>query len=311
MNTHLIKWLVGALCLATVACSSPFADAEIPDALTPNCNPVADFESTSQCAETCVVNFTNRSEQAESFNWNFGDGNSSTEENPSHTYDKPGEYEVSLLVKCGIAEDSISAVLELEPTGWFCGQPYEDDRDGKFYATVWIDVDGGHDLSKEGNCWFAENLRFKAPGIINNCYNLIFDNCAVYGSLYSAFRTTEAIPKGWRLPTRADWEQLLDSYNTTKFIFPNGVRYTGELDAFLPGGRSDFNLTYSGALIEVPDPADPNFTIPEYQGLDTYSIFWVQGEGDNLLKLKWDNFEAFIFTTDLAIPNYSIRLVKE
>jgi hypothetical protein len=44
-----------------------------------------------------VVNFTNGSENADSYNWNFGDGSEgSTEENPTHAYISAGMYEVML-----------------------------------------------------------------------------------------------------------------------------------------------------------------------------------------------------------------------
>lgn len=35
---------------------------------------------------------------AQSWSWNFGDGESSTEQNPVHTYDTPGAYDVSLTI---------------------------------------------------------------------------------------------------------------------------------------------------------------------------------------------------------------------
>ncbi|MEO9869146.1 PKD domain-containing protein [Ekhidna sp.] len=47
------------------------------------------------CAPT-LASFTNSSVDAVSYVWNFGDGNTSTEENPSHRYLFPGEYDVSL-----------------------------------------------------------------------------------------------------------------------------------------------------------------------------------------------------------------------
>jgi PKD repeat protein len=44
-----------------------------------------------------VVNFTNGSENAESYNWSFGDGSeNSAEENPTHAYISAGVYEVML-----------------------------------------------------------------------------------------------------------------------------------------------------------------------------------------------------------------------
>src|SRR5690606_33659943 len=42
------------------------------------------------------IRFTNQSENATSYSWNFGDGTTSTEENPSKTYSNPGIYTVRL-----------------------------------------------------------------------------------------------------------------------------------------------------------------------------------------------------------------------
>ncbi len=59
--------------------------------------PIADFTAnqTSACG-SITVNFTNNSQYATSYLWNFGDDLTSTEENPSHTYSEAGVYTVSL-----------------------------------------------------------------------------------------------------------------------------------------------------------------------------------------------------------------------
>lgn len=46
-----------------------------------------------------TVNFTNQSQYATSYQWFFGDGGQSTEENPTHTYVNPGSYTVSLIAR--------------------------------------------------------------------------------------------------------------------------------------------------------------------------------------------------------------------
>ncbi|MEX2589005.1 MAG: PKD domain-containing protein, partial [Chitinophagales bacterium] len=43
------------------------------------------------------VNFTNNSTNANKWFWDFGDGNTSTDENPSHTYNSYGDFTVSLV----------------------------------------------------------------------------------------------------------------------------------------------------------------------------------------------------------------------
>jgi hypothetical protein len=44
------------------------------------------------------VTFVNLSQNADNYTWDFGDGSISTQEDPSHTYNCPGEYEVTLIV---------------------------------------------------------------------------------------------------------------------------------------------------------------------------------------------------------------------
>lgn len=43
-----------------------------------------------------TVTFTNLSEDADSYSWDFGDSNTSTDENPVHTYGAYGDYDVRL-----------------------------------------------------------------------------------------------------------------------------------------------------------------------------------------------------------------------
>ena len=50
---------------------------------------------TSGCAPL-AVEFINSSENAYKYQWNFGDGGSSVEENPSYIFDESGEYKVVL-----------------------------------------------------------------------------------------------------------------------------------------------------------------------------------------------------------------------
>jgi len=62
--------------------------------------PVANFTASANqpCLES-VIQFTDFSSNAISWNWNFGDGNISSLQNPSNTYQNTGQYTVSLIVK--------------------------------------------------------------------------------------------------------------------------------------------------------------------------------------------------------------------
>jgi PKD repeat protein len=67
--------------------------------------PVASFSGSpiSACAPPLAVNFTSTSTVTGtvSYLWNFGDGNTSTQQNPSNTYNALGGYNVSLTVTQG------------------------------------------------------------------------------------------------------------------------------------------------------------------------------------------------------------------
>jgi gliding motility-associated-like protein len=62
-------------------------------------NPVAEFtrNQISGCAPV-NVDFINQSKQGDAYTWDFGDGNTSTEQEPSHTYRESGSYTVTLTV---------------------------------------------------------------------------------------------------------------------------------------------------------------------------------------------------------------------
>ncbi len=62
----------------------------------PSVHTRADFSYNSLGNGT--VDFTNESTKGQTFFWDFGDGNTSTEENPSHTYAADGQYTVTLTV---------------------------------------------------------------------------------------------------------------------------------------------------------------------------------------------------------------------
>lgn len=67
-------------------------------ALTAACNrPISKFTaSPTEVPAPAEIQFHNESEKANFYKWTFGDGDSSFLENPTHTYYKPGEYEVTL-----------------------------------------------------------------------------------------------------------------------------------------------------------------------------------------------------------------------
>lgn len=89
-------------------------------------NPVAGF-SGDPLFETCpplITNFVNTSENATNYAWNFGDNSGTSDvENPSHLYNEPGKFTVSLIASnapsCADTLTLIDYVFVDGPTGSF------------------------------------------------------------------------------------------------------------------------------------------------------------------------------------------------
>lgn len=57
--------------------------------------------------------FTNCSENATTFGWDFGNGDISTEENPTHSYESAGDYTVKMIAANENSADTISKTLSV------------------------------------------------------------------------------------------------------------------------------------------------------------------------------------------------------
>jgi gliding motility-associated-like protein len=80
------------------------------------------LSSTYQCQIPATVNFTNTSIGAIGYNWDFGDGTNSINNNPSVTFNTPGDYIIKLISTavngCSDTSDFVYKVL-INPTADF------------------------------------------------------------------------------------------------------------------------------------------------------------------------------------------------
>ena len=87
--------------------------------VNPCTNPTANFSGSPTSGDYPLnVSFTNSSSGATSYNWNFGDGGSSTAANPSHNYTAAGSYTVTLTATnaCGSDQDiKVDYITVTEP----------------------------------------------------------------------------------------------------------------------------------------------------------------------------------------------------
>ena len=83
-----------------------------------NPGPASSFMYTvpgAPCTSDCDVTFTNQSQNATSYQWNFGDESPlSIAVNPVHTYANPGTYSVSLKAINEVGQDDTTIMVHLE-----------------------------------------------------------------------------------------------------------------------------------------------------------------------------------------------------
>lgn len=156
--------------------------------------PVAVFSaSPTSGTAPLTVNFTDQStNNPTQYQWDFGDGSTSNQQNASHTYNWSGTFTVELTVSnsydSGSTTEDIVVVTNLGT--------FTDTRDNHTYNTIII-----------GNqTWFAENLNYETD--ISSCYNYHPTNCDIYGRLYNWQMALYACPNGWHLPDDDEWKTL-------------------------------------------------------------------------------------------------------
>ena len=90
--------------------------------ILPDMNPAITASNDMPCVDQLeAVNFTGAGTGATSWDWNFGDGNVSTQQNPTHTYTTAGNFTVTLVITDGVCTDSTTYSM----TPQICGSVEE------------------------------------------------------------------------------------------------------------------------------------------------------------------------------------------
>jgi len=102
---------------------------------------IAKFKYDFTCAAPFTFNFRNYSIGADSWQWNFGDGNTSTAVNPVHTYSDTGTYSVSLVTfnqatGCEFLQTKMLKAVKIRPSFFAADSIACKNREIRFTATI-------------------------------------------------------------------------------------------------------------------------------------------------------------------------------
>ena len=109
------------------------------DYITVAVSPTSEFDFEGN---EFTVNFINNSTNASTYEWDFGDGNSSGENNPTHTYSGSGNYTVTLIAQYFGCEDIFSLEVMVPLVGMYENRLerelfiYPNPANGSFYLST-------------------------------------------------------------------------------------------------------------------------------------------------------------------------------
>lgn len=132
-------------------------------------SPVANFSANVSAGCSGSVDFTDLTGSASSWSWNFGDGNTSTLQNPSHTYSSSGTYTISLTVTNCAGNDVLTqnnlvnvtvaaAPTTTNDTSFVCSPSVFNLSASGGGTLNWYDAPSGGNLVNTGNSYTTPSL---------------------------------------------------------------------------------------------------------------------------------------------------------
>lgn len=291
------------------------------DFVTVLAQPTPNFDYT---INGLTVDFQNLSTDANSYSWVFGDGNTSDDANPSHTYTNSGTYEVSLFATgpCGTNLITIEISLSVAPTADFSSDytnagcapmqvQFSDESTGSPTSWFW-EFEGGDPATSTDQFPVVNYLNagtfdvklevMNAEGA--NSY-LLEDYITVLPDPIAFFNFTDlngvyTFTEDSQFATSFSWDfgdGNSGSGPTVQHEYDNDGVYTVTLTASNQCGES----IYSTDLNVNPSPT-AGFSVNETFGCAPYEIQFTNQSSSNTSSVIWEFEGGTPFTTTLDNP---------
>jgi len=139
---------------------------------------------------------------------------------------------------------------------------FTDSRDKKKYGTIKIG----------DQTWMSENLNYDAGG---KCYDNDQANCTKYGRLYDWKTALSVCPSGWHLPSKDEWQTLVD--------FAGGDKVAGKKFKARSGWESNQGKSGNGTDIYGFSalPGGGGSSNGYFRSAGDYGIWWSSASEDS------------------------------
>ena len=193
------------------------------------------------------------------------------------------------FVACGDDSNSSAPSVPVE-----MGE-FVDARDNQTYKIVVIG----------SQTWMAENLNYETENSF--CYNDEYSYCTQYGRFYTWTAAMSACPAGWHLPTKEEFETLINAVGDS---ITAGKKLKASSGWFANNGTDAYGF---GAL-PAGDWVVGNWGAGSYSPINTSAWFWTSTEEDSLLYYALYLYYYDDNVTFSSVPErvaISVRCVKD
>ena len=219
-----------------------------------------------------TVNFTDSSTASNctlsGWSWNFGDGGTSTEKNPAHTYTNPGVYTVSLTASCSGASNTVTKTAYITVTGCTASFTaagtgnalevlFDASASGNAVAYEWDFGDGTGGQGVSGTHTYAAagtyTVKLKVTGASENCVGvaqrtvIVSENCVASAHFTAAASEAQTSPFPFPLPGLNTLTVNFDAEGSTgdtfAWEFGDGNTGTGKQASNTYAAAGTYNVT--------------------------------------------------------------------
>ncbi len=209
--------------------------------------PISSFETVQSLS---TVLFTNTSEYATSYNWDFGDGTFSSQVNPSHTYTSPGAFEVTLTASNPNGDIEYSKFVEFR--GMQNVEGKHGGNTGNSTVTVYAGglQSGSVPILRKGETEIiGTNLVFPNTGQIQAVFDLRDAELGVYDVVIKNPGEPEMVlSKAYTVEVGNDPEMYVELIGRNRALLDRWSTYTVEL-----GNKGNTDAYYQILWLAVPD----------------------------------------------------------
>lgn len=261
----------------------------------PDPDPIASFQFEISTDNFLEVTFTNFSQNATSYSWDFGDGNSSTDKDPVHTYGAGGDFTVTLTASnaSGKSAQKSESFTLTDPNAALKLLTGEESKTWKLFRegtsmslgpNAESPAEWWSGLTNDGTrpCLYEQEFTFSLDGTYQ------FDDKGMFWGEFGVWG-------GGNCPSSTDLLETCFEATAANMVNCNG----DDVSAWLSGSHaftydpstSTLSLAGLGSWIGIPklttsgeslvpvSSTDAQITIEQFEGYDVMTVAFDYGEG--------------------------------